>query len=317
MSNTRIFKLRADNTILHKNPSKDKNINSVEVGKNLYFYSSKSFRLPQTKQAQVEFGHVMAKNIQGIMMVEAQRLQKFWFDRVNGYFDRRATHYNSWIKGSWVGHNKSKNLKPHPANKPSAMYRTTRQHTGQLRRALKIGSVTPFAIELYVAPCRAKTNGADYVSILMKGAITGQRAYIPAFDLRGKYGMWHGIPNTYWAIWQAAFMAEIARSEKRIASKIGQAIEKMGVLHQKDLRAIRERSSRNKQYIQEIDEMDDQYSKQFDRTKWEEKQQRSLDHWEKYPEWEDIKISNADHAQQFKDNMKKGSIPIMPTRRVV
>ena len=304
-------------SILHNKPSSDKNINSIEVGKGIYFYSSKSYRLPQTKQAQIDFGHVMAKNIQGIMLVEAQRLQKFWFDRVNTYFNRRATHYNNWIKGSWVGFNRSKSLKPHPSNKPSAMYKTTRQHTGQLRRALKIGTVTPFAIELYVAPCRAKTNGMDYVTVLVKGANAGPRAYIPAFDLRVKNGSWGGISQRYWSLWQAVFLAEIARSEKRINAKIEQAIEKMGVLHQKDLRAIRERSSRNKQYVQEVDAMDDQFSKQFDRKKWEEKQQRSLDHWENYPKWEDIKKTNAGHAQQFNENMKKGNVPLMPTRRVI
>jgi hypothetical protein len=304
-SNTRFFRIRVNQTLFHSKPSTDKNIQSVELGKNIYFYMSKSYRIEQSRDAHIKFGQDMSKQIQNIIKTEAMQLQKFWYDHVNQYFDRRASHYNKWTKqGSWIRTTKRRNLHPSPSDKPSAMYNTTRQHTGQLRKALKIGRITPMAIELYVAPCSAKTNRRDYVEILVKGASPGPRAYIPDFDFRIKNGTWKGIPKSYWAMWQMAFLKQIEVAEKRANAKIEKLINNMGILHQKDLRAIRERSSRNKQYIAEMDELDENYSKQFDRKTFDESMERKANYWENYPIWEQIKQTNKEYAQNFRKNFK-------------
>jgi len=262
-SNTRIFNLVVNPSIFHSKPSTNKGINSLQISKGTYFYMSKNYRIDNARQAQINVANKMARDIQALILVEVKYLQKFWYNTVNKYFNRRVAAYSAWINGSWVGYNRLKHRKPHPSNKPSSKYNTTRQHTGQLRRSLKQGSVTPFGAMLYVARVYAKTNNRDYVEILIRGAKAGPRAYVPKLDFRVKHGKWKGIPKTRWAAWQRVFVLEIRKAEQRLNKKIDAYILNMGILNKSELAAVRAGRTGSPKYTKEIEQTEANWLKEF------------------------------------------------------
>ena len=285
--NTRQFFINIKPLILHNTPSTNKSLNSLEVNPNVYFYYSKNFRIPQTRQAQIDFGKTINQQIINIIKTEAIQLQRFWYNNVNTYFNRRASKYNKWMS-TWKS-----GKAPRVATKPKSLYNTSRQHTGQLRRALKIGTISPYMCELYVAPCIAKTDKTDYINYLVKGAPPHSGAYSPNLDLRIKSGTWHGIPQTYWAVWQSVFQEQILKAEQRINLKIEKLITQMSILHQSDLKSLRTRASGNKQYQSTLETLDDQYNKQFNKDEMKKRNERSKNQWEAAPTWQSIRIKSS------------------------
>lgn len=287
VTNTRQFFINVKPLILHNTPSTNKSLNSLEVNPNVYFYYSKNFRIPQTRQAQIDFGKTINQQIINIIRTEAIQLQRFWYNNVNSYFNRRASKYNKWMS-SWKS-----GKAPRIELKPKSLYNTSRQHTGQLRRALKIGTVSPYMCELYVSPCIAKTDKTDYVNYLVKGSPPHSGAYSPNLDLRIKSGTWRGIPQTYWAVWQSVFQEQILKAEQKINLKIEKLILQTSILHQADLKSLRTRASGNKQYQSTLETLDDQYNKQFNKDEMKKRNERSKNQWEAAPTWQSIRIKSS------------------------
>jgi len=157
------------------------------------------------------------KNTRAFILVEinktVQILLKFWRDRVNGYFNRRAFGIQ-FNKPKCNAMNFRKSLHTQKNRKPTI----GRNNSGKLRSALKYTTPTPVGCKLYVAKCMH--NGADYVGILIHGAGKKPGAYIPSIDRRVKRGMWCGITNKYWYRWWRVFVRELYKQEDLMNKRI-------------------------------------------------------------------------------------------------
>jgi len=290
---TRDFTLNVNPLIFHAAPSPDKTIISYQVGRNVYFYMSKSYKLAETKEAHQKIVNMMSAHIIQLVNKEAQRLLKYWYDNVNLYFNRRAygVRYN---RGRYRarGPQRGKVSTPYIAN--------SRQHTGQLRRSLTIRSISVYGAELYARRVHAKTNNADYIEILMNGAMAHQGAYTPILDLRVKRGVWRGISPQYWRNWQVAFQKQIHLAEARVNADIEKYVTKMGILTPKELKAIRN-VRHNKEFITEVIKNERNFSIEFKKPKYQGN--RGLDPydepWDERQTWEGMK--KAYYAKQIEN----------------
>lgn len=203
----------------------------------------------------------MADYITKLVEKEAQRLMKFWYDNVNMYFNRRA-YGVSHHAGAY------RNKRRQQLGRVKTAYiANSRQHTGQLRKAITLRKVNIYGAELYVRHVYAKTNNVDYVDILMRGASRKRGAYIPSFDLRIKRGIWGGIPSVYWLAWQTRFQKEIKNSEMKLQRQIESFIEKRKVLNTKQIRAARN-NRYNKEFINTIKGETRNFSIEFKKPKY-------------------------------------------------
>lgn len=280
---TRDFTLNVNPLVFHAKPSSDPNIKSYQVGRNVYFYMSKSYKLAEAQQTHEKIVTMMAGHIIKLVNKEAQRLLKYWYDNVNLYFNRRATGAR-YSRGRYrsKGPQRGKVSTPYIAN--------SRQHTGQLRRSLTIRSVTVYGADLYARRVHAKTNNADYIEILMHGAMARRGAYVPSLDLRVKRGVWRGISSQYWRNWQVAFQKQVHLAEARINADIEKYVAKMNILTPKEIRAVRN-VRHNKEFITEVVKNERNFSIEFKKPKY--KDNRGLDPydepWDERQTWEGMK----------------------------
>jgi len=244
-TNTREFVLNVDPIVFRSKPSKSNDMRSIQVARNVYFYTNKNYRVPASYQNEAKIVGIMYTHIMGLIIKEAQRLMSFWYDNINSYFNRRA---HGWHAGGPYS------PKLPQRGKVNTIYiANSRQHTGQLRRSITLRSVNIYGAQLYARPVHAKTDNRDYIDILMRGASGGPRAYSPRLDLRLKGGIWKGIPSSYWQNWQFRFMREIRRSEARLNTQIEAYVTKMQILTPKQIKAARE-GYRSKEFIRVTDE---------------------------------------------------------------
>lgn len=241
---------------------------------------SKSYRVKEAEDLQKKIAATMANHIMQLIAKEVQQLQTYWYKNVNRFFSRRA--YGKAYFGK---------VSP-PRPKQRGRVRTpyianTRQHTGQLRRALTLSQVNIYGASMYVGRVYAKTDNRDYVDILMRGSAGKPGAYIPSFDLRVKHGWWGGINRVYWLTWQWNFMAQIRKSEARINQQIERYIEKMQILTPKELRAARN-MRHNKEFVDNISTDERNFSIEFKKKKYDDAHIKN-EPYKKESTWEGMK----------------------------
>lgn len=280
---TRDFTLNVNPLVFHSKPSSDAGVNSYQVGRNVYFYMSKSYKLAESRDAHQKIVNMMSAHIIQLVNKEAQRLLKYWYDNVNLYFNRRA-YGARYFHGTYRGRTKQR------GRVKTDYIANSRQHTGQLRRSLTIRSVTVYGADLYARRVHAKTNNADYIEILMHGASAHRGMYVPQFDLRVKRGIWGGITPQYWRNWQTAFQKQVHLAEARVNADIEKYVTKMGILTPKELKAIRN-VRHNKEFINEVVKNERNFSIEFKKPKYQGN--RGLDPydepWDERQTWEGMK----------------------------
>ena len=241
MANKRTFLLQVNEGLLPLTKQKMRGYNGFQLSNGMWFNTRA--RVEGSQIVQIEYMRNFNKYINDIITSEARRLQQFWNQNVNKYFNRRAFgmfYYN-------VGNTHRLNIHKKFNRKGQFLrYKQQygrREHTGQLKRALIIKNQSLEGCELYVRPCYAKSGTPiDYVNVLVQGARPGPNPYIPSLDKRinipGKY--WNGISRNYWATWQSAFEKQVRDANTRMNLRIEQYLLDKGHMEQRDRgRALR------------------------------------------------------------------------------
>lgn len=230
---TRTFYLSVNPWITPITRQKIKGYNGLQLNDGSWF--NISARIPGSQIVQIEYLRNYEKFVNDLLIGEARRLQQFWYQNVNKYFNRRAfgMYYYRGGRGGFLG--ASRRFRKKYTNR--SQYRK-REHTGQLKRALIVKSKSNSMVELYVRPCYAKTGRpVDYVNILIRGATPKTNPYIPVLDKRvnkpGSY--WHGISPAYWAMWQAVFEKQITNANNRINNRIREYIISKKIMEARDM----------------------------------------------------------------------------------
>jgi len=236
MPNKRSFTLSVDPSIIPITREKKKGYNAIQLNNGMYFNTRA--QLTGSQIVQLTYLQNIEKFIKDQINVESRKLQQFWYQNVNKYFNRRAygMFYYRGNRSGLLG--STRRFRGKYSNRQQ--YRR-REHTGQLKRALTIRSKNLYGCELYVRPCYAKSGKpVDYVNILINGAGPKPKPYIPRLDKRinipGK--MWRGISRSYWAIWQSVFEKQVNQANIRLNTKIENYLIANKILERKDIKRV-------------------------------------------------------------------------------
>lgn len=201
--------------------------------------ASKKGASNQVTQAKLNIKQIQ-NEIEKIVLSTARECIVHWRIIIPLYFNRRAfglfehkqIHFHQLADNMAIPYELYRRNKGMP-------YGEDRRNTGQLENALSIKSLSHTGATLYVEPCHAKTDGRDYVEILVHGAAADGDPYHPGWDRRspanrrkGSNEKWGGIPTTYWAIMQYEFIKYLESQEYEMNKQIERLLTAHNIINQ-------------------------------------------------------------------------------------
>lgn len=231
---------------------------SVRLPNGMFYNYQSNIADTAAHDMQGRFGLYIYNRIIELLEDESFKLLMFWKSQVPHYFSRSR-------EGAARNYMSNKSAKHRGMYQVITAMRNNGAGESRLANALVVVEIDINGFILGINPIMK--GGYDVVSILKNGASpVAHSPYYPPYDRRmpSWSGVWGGIPDTYWRIWDSAFKAQIAEAQGRINLMVRDIVEEAQHARTRDARSVRGGTyGRNEQHLQALTHNDNGYKRTF------------------------------------------------------